>query len=218
MTSVDVASDSFNTHGGDAAGEERNADYLAGRHSAALCHRAAAGLVCRRTTAGRCVITCVLSRRYGGVRAAAELRIFQQQDIRRYRPTLLNENSVTRVTPLFYKDHPAREFCAVRGVGPGVSGRLWAEEGFSSLSGLRRDSPEQKPDVVRRCGGAVTGGELPFNPDTSAGARRRCQYVPVMRPCPPVIGTRARITRLGVPDWPGMYEQQGEPERTARTV
>ena len=49
-------------------------------------------------------------------------RIFQQQDIRTISATLLNENGVTEWTPLFYEDHPAREFCAVRGVGPGVSG------------------------------------------------------------------------------------------------
>lgn len=34
----------FYADGGDAAGEERNADYLAGRHSAALCHRRGGGV------------------------------------------------------------------------------------------------------------------------------------------------------------------------------
>ncbi|EOF5965648.1 contractile injection system protein, VgrG/Pvc8 family, partial [Salmonella enterica] len=38
-------------------------------------------------------------------------RIFQQQDIRTISAQLLNENGVTAWTPLFYEDHPAREFC-----------------------------------------------------------------------------------------------------------
>ncbi|EGD8018609.1 type VI secretion system tip protein VgrG, partial [Escherichia coli] len=42
-------------------------------------------------------------------------RIFQQQDIRTISATLLNENGVTEWTPLFYEDHPAREFCVQYG-------------------------------------------------------------------------------------------------------
>ncbi|EDV0262039.1 hypothetical protein YM80_002646, partial [Salmonella enterica subsp. salamae] len=42
-------------------------------------------------------------------------RIFQQQDIQTISATLLNENGVTGWTPLFYEDHPAREFCVQYG-------------------------------------------------------------------------------------------------------
>jgi len=42
-------------------------------------------------------------------------RIFQQQDIKTISATLLNENGVTEWLPLFYEDHPAREFCVQYG-------------------------------------------------------------------------------------------------------
>ncbi|EDW1644248.1 type VI secretion system tip protein VgrG, partial [Salmonella enterica subsp. enterica] len=42
-------------------------------------------------------------------------RIFQQQDIQTISSTLLNESGVTDWTPLFYEEHPAREFCVQYG-------------------------------------------------------------------------------------------------------
>lgn len=63
---------------------------------------------------------------------------------------------------------------------------------------------------MRRCGGAVTGGELPFNPDTSAGAETECvsmfRYEAHVRPS----SVQSQDYTFKVPDWPGMYEQQGE--------
>ena len=57
---------------------------------------------------------------------------------------------------------------------------------------------------------AVTGGELPFNPDTSAGAETECvsmfRYEAHVRPSSVQSGDYT----FKVPDWPGMYEQQGE--------
>ena len=58
-------------------------------------------------------------------------RIFQQQDIRTISATLLNENGVTDWLPLFYENHPAREFCVQYGESYlGFLTRLWAEEGL----------------------------------------------------------------------------------------
>ncbi|MCW1118713.1 type VI secretion system tip protein VgrG [Escherichia coli] len=63
---------------------------------------------------------------------------------------------------------------------------------------------------MRRCGGAVTGGEFPFNPDTSAGAETECvsmfRYEAHVRPS----SVQSQDYTFKVPDWPGMYEQQGE--------
>lgn len=63
---------------------------------------------------------------------------------------------------------------------------------------------------MRRCGGAVTGGEFPFNPDTSAGAETECvsmfRYEAYVRPS----SVQSQDYTFKVPDWPGMYEQQGE--------
>ncbi|WP_340576359.1 contractile injection system protein, VgrG/Pvc8 family, partial [Escherichia coli] len=42
-------------------------------------------------------------------------RIFQQQDIQTISAQLLEENGVTAWMPLFYEDHPAREFCVQYG-------------------------------------------------------------------------------------------------------
>lgn len=72
-------------------------------------------------------------------------RIFQQQDIRTISATLLNENGVTEWTPLFYEDHPAREFCVQYGESDlAFLARLWAEEGIFFFERFAADSPEQK--------------------------------------------------------------------------
>ena len=53
-------------------------------------------------------------------------------------------------------------------------------------------------------------GELPFNPDTSAGAETECvsmfRYEAHVRPS----SVQSQDYTFKVPDWPGMYEQQGE--------
>ncbi|EKF8466173.1 type VI secretion system tip protein VgrG, partial [Escherichia coli] len=102
-------------------------------------------------------------------------RIFQQQDIRTISATLLNENGVTEWTPLFYEDHPAREFCVQYGESDlAFLARLWAEEGIFFFERFAADSPEQKLMLCDDVAGLSQAGELPFNPDTSAGAETEC--------------------------------------------
>lgn len=63
-------------------------------------------------------------------------RIFQQQDIQTISATLLDENGITSWKPLFYEDHPAREFCVQYGeTDLAFLTRLWSEEGIFFLTG-----------------------------------------------------------------------------------
>ncbi|HBH4496099.1 TPA: type VI secretion system tip protein VgrG, partial [Escherichia coli] len=138
-------------------------------------------------------------------------RIFQQQDIRTISATLLNENGVTEWTPLFYEDHPAREFCVQYGESDlAFLSRLWAEEGIFFFERFAADSPEQKLTLCDDVAGLSQAGELPFNPDTSTGAETECvsmfRYEAHVRPS----SVQSQDYTFKVPDWPGMYEQQGE--------
>ena len=138
-------------------------------------------------------------------------RIFQQQDIRTISATLLNENGVTEWTPLFYEDHPAREFCVQYGESDlAFLARLWAEEGIFFFERFAADSPEQKLTLCDDVAGLSQAGEFPFNPDTSAGAETECvsmfRYEAHVRPS----SVQSQDYTFKVPDWPGMYEQQGE--------
>lgn len=138
-------------------------------------------------------------------------RIFQQQDIRTVSATLLNENGVTEWTPLFYEDHPAREFCVQYGESDlAFLARLWAEEGIFFFERFAADSPEQKLTLCDDVAGLSQAGEFPFNPDTSAGAETECvsmfRYEAYVRPS----SVQSQDYTFKVPDWPGMYEQQGE--------
>ncbi|MDU7258079.1 MAG: type VI secretion system tip protein TssI/VgrG [Escherichia coli] len=138
-------------------------------------------------------------------------RIFQQQDIRTISATLLNENGVTEWTPLFYEDHPAREFCVQYGESDlAFLSRLWAEEGLFFFERFAADSPEQKLTLCDDVAGLSQAGEFPFNPDTSAGAETECvsmfRYEAHVRPS----SVQSQDYTFKVPDWPGMYEQQGE--------
>ncbi|WP_033561869.1 type VI secretion system tip protein TssI/VgrG, partial [Escherichia coli] len=138
-------------------------------------------------------------------------RIFQQQDIRTISATLLNENGVTEWTPLFYEDHPAREFCVQYGESDlAFLARLWAEEGIFFFERFAADSPEQKLTLCDDVAGLSQAGEFPFNPDTSAGAETECvsmfRYEAYVRPS----SVQSQDYTFKVPDWPGMYEQQGE--------
>ncbi|WP_251367192.1 contractile injection system protein, VgrG/Pvc8 family, partial [Escherichia coli] len=58
--------------------------------------------------------------------------------------------------------------------------------------------------------GLSQAGELPFNPDTSAGAETECvsmfRYEAYVRPS----SVQSQDYTFKVPDWPGIYEQQGE--------
>ncbi|HGF2823832.1 TPA: type VI secretion system tip protein TssI/VgrG, partial [Escherichia coli] len=133
------------------------------------------------------------------------------QDIRTISATLLNENGVTEWTPLFYEDHPAREFCVQYGESDlAFLARLWAEEGIFFFERFAADSPEQKLTLCDDVAGLSQAGEFPFNPDTSAGAETECvsmfRYEAHVRPS----SVQSQDYTFKVPDWPGMYEQQGE--------
>ncbi|EGD9337268.1 type VI secretion system tip protein VgrG, partial [Escherichia coli] len=133
------------------------------------------------------------------------------QDIRTISAMLLNENGVTEWTPLFYEDHPAREFCVQYGESDlAFLARLWAEEGIFFFERFAADSPEQKLTLCDDVAGLSQAGELPFNPDTSAGAETECvsmfRYEAHVRPS----SVQSQDYTFKVPDWPGMYEQQGE--------
>ncbi|HHZ7441423.1 TPA: type VI secretion system tip protein TssI/VgrG, partial [Escherichia coli] len=135
----------------------------------------------------------------------------QQQDIRTISAMLLNENGVTEWTPLFYEDHPAREFCVQYGESDlAFLARLWAEEGIFFFERFAADSPEQKLTLCDDVAGLSQAGEFPFNPDTSAGAETECvsmfRYEAHVRPS----SVQSQDYTFKVPDWPGMYEQQGE--------
>ena len=138
-------------------------------------------------------------------------RIFQQQDIRTISATLLNENGVTEWTPLFYEDHPAREFCVQYGESDlAFLARLWAEEGIFFFERFAADSPEQKLTLCDDVAGLSQAGEFPFNPDASTGAETECvsmfRYEAHVRPS----SVQSQDYTFKVPDWPGMYEQHGK--------
>ncbi|WP_345768531.1 type VI secretion system tip protein TssI/VgrG, partial [Escherichia coli] len=71
-------------------------------------------------------------------------------------------------------------------------------------------SPEQKLTLCDDVAGLSQAGEFPFNPDTSAGAETECvsmfRYEAHVRPS----SVQSQDYTFKVPDWPGMYEQQGE--------
>ncbi|EJA8922506.1 type VI secretion system tip protein VgrG, partial [Escherichia coli] len=88
--------------------------------------------------------------------------------------------------------------------------RLWAEEGIFFFERFAADSPEQKLTLCDDVAGLSQAGEFPFNPDTSAGAETECvsmfRYEAHVRPS----SVQSQDYTFKVPDWPGMYEQQGE--------
>ncbi|WP_252350609.1 contractile injection system protein, VgrG/Pvc8 family, partial [Escherichia coli] len=87
-------------------------------------------------------------------------RIFQQQDIRTISATLLNENGVTEWTPLFYEDHPAREFCVKYGEPDlALLARRGAVAGACCCGGCWVGSAVAKrAGGVRGSGGLLGGG------------------------------------------------------------
>ncbi|MBL7266902.1 type VI secretion system tip protein TssI/VgrG, partial [Escherichia coli] len=114
-------------------------------------------------------------------------------------------------TPLFYEDHPAREFCVQYGESDlAFLARLWAEEGIFFFERFAADSPEQKLTLCDDVAGLSQAGEFPFNPDASTGAETECvsmfRYEAHVRPS----SVQSQDYTFKVPDWPGMYEQQGE--------
>ncbi|EAX6604128.1 type VI secretion system tip protein VgrG, partial [Salmonella enterica] len=138
-------------------------------------------------------------------------RIFQQQDIQTISAQLLNENGVTAWTPLFYEDHPAREFCVQYGESDlAFLSRLWAEEGIFSFERFAADSAAQTLTLCDDVAGLSQAGEYPFNPDVSSEAETACistfRYEAQVRPS----SVQSQDYTFKVPDWPGVYEQEGE--------
>ena len=122
-------------------------------------------------------------------------RIFQQQDIRTISATLLNENGVTEWTPLFYEDHPAREFCVQYGESDlAFLARLWAEEGIFFFERFAADSPEQKLTTMWR--GCHRRGSFRLTRTHRQERRRSVSVCSVMRRMSARHRCRARITRL----------------------
>lgn len=138
-------------------------------------------------------------------------RIFQQQDIKTISARLLNESGVTEWLPLFYEEHPAREFCVQYGeTDLGFLTRLWAEEGIFFFERCGEEGPEQRLAVCDDVAGLSDAGEMPFNPNTTTGGTT--EYISEFR-------YRAQIGPSTVesqdytfktPGWPGSYDHDGE--------
>ncbi|HAU3146405.1 TPA: type VI secretion system tip protein VgrG [Salmonella enterica subsp. salamae] len=145
-------------------------------------------------------------------------RIFQQQDIRTISATLLNEAGVADWLPLFYEDHPAREFCVQYGESDlGFLTRLWAEEGLFFFERCGKEGPEQKLAVCDDVAGLTSAGTLGFNPDTTTGGttayisdfRYRAQISP--------SSVESQDYTFRTPGWPGYYSHDGENLNGQRT-
>ncbi|EDW1644279.1 type VI secretion system tip protein VgrG, partial [Salmonella enterica subsp. enterica] len=138
-------------------------------------------------------------------------RIFQQQDIQTISATLLNENGVTEWLPLFYEEHPAREFCVQYGESDlGFLTRLWAEEGIFFFERCGKEGPEQRLAVCDDVAGLTSAGTLAFNPNTTTGGSTEYisdfHYRAKIRPSVVEIQDYTFKT----PGWPGYYSHDGE--------
>ena len=145
-------------------------------------------------------------------------RIFQQQDIRTISATLLNENGVTEWLPLFYEDHPAREFCVQYGESDlGFLTRLWAEEGLFFFERCGMEGPEQKLAVCDDVAGLTSAGTLGFNPNTTTGGTTEYisdfHYRAQIRPS----SVETQDYTFKTPGWPGHYSHDGESLNGQRT-
>ncbi|EIP3951767.1 type VI secretion system tip protein VgrG [Salmonella enterica] len=145
-------------------------------------------------------------------------RIFQQQDIRTISATLLNEAGVADWMPLFYEDHPAREFCVQYGESDlGFLTRLWAEEGLFFFERCGKEGPEQRLAVCDDVAGLSDMGEIGFNPGTTTGGttayisdfRYRAQISP--------SSVESQDYTFRTPGWPGYYSHDGENLNGQRT-
>ncbi|EMO7867081.1 type VI secretion system tip protein VgrG [Citrobacter amalonaticus] len=138
-------------------------------------------------------------------------RIFQQQDIKTISARLLNESGVTEWLPLFYEEHPAREFCVQYGeTDLGFLTRLWAEEGIFFFERCGEKGPEQRLAVCDDVAGLSDMGEIPFNPNTTTGGTTEYisdfHYRAKIRPS--VVETQDYTFKT--PGWPGYYNHDGE--------
>ncbi|MFQ7388042.1 MAG: contractile injection system protein, VgrG/Pvc8 family [Escherichia sp.] len=100
--------------GGDAAGEEGNADHLAGRHPAALCHRRGGEFGMPENNGWQMRYHLRIEPPLWRCGLRQNFRVFQQRisgDIGH----VTERERRHKWTPLFYEDHPAREFCVQYG-------------------------------------------------------------------------------------------------------
>ncbi|AMH18765.1 type VI secretion system tip protein VgrG [Hafnia paralvei] len=145
-------------------------------------------------------------------------RIFQQQDIQAISSTLLNENSVTEWTPVFYESHPAREFCVQYGESDlAFLTRLWSEEGIFYFDWHAPQGPEQKLVLCDDVAGVSTLGEMPFNPNTDTDVSTMCisSFRYRARTGPSSVETQDYTFKT--PGWPGYYNHAAENLNGQRT-
>ena len=138
-------------------------------------------------------------------------RIFQQQDIQTISAQLLSENGVTAWMPLFYEEHPAREFCVQYGESDlAFLTRLWAEEGIFFYERCAKEGAEQKLAVCDDVAGLTGMGALAFNPNTTTGGTT--EYISEFRYRAQisVASVETQDYTFKVPGWPGYYSHAGE--------
>ncbi|MIG41001.1 type VI secretion system tip protein VgrG, partial [Salmonella enterica subsp. enterica] len=138
-------------------------------------------------------------------------RIFQQQDIQTISAQLLKENGVTEWMPLFYEEHPAREFCVQYGESDlAFLTRLWTEEGIFFYERCGKAGPEQKLAVCDDVAGLSKAGALAFNPDTTTGGTTEYISEFCYRAQISVASVETQDYTFKTPCWPGYYSHDGE--------
>ncbi|EIQ4513160.1 type VI secretion system tip protein VgrG, partial [Salmonella enterica] len=113
--------------------------------------------------------------------------------------------------PLFYEEHPAREFCVQYGESDlGFLTRLWAEEGIFFFERCGKEGAEQKLAVCDDVAGLTSAGTLAFNPDTGTGGSTEYisdfHYRAKIRPS----SVETQDYTFKTPGWPGYYGHDGE--------
>ncbi|AXE02898.1 type VI secretion system tip protein VgrG [Salmonella enterica] len=145
-------------------------------------------------------------------------RIFQQQDIQTISATLLDENGITGWKPLFYEDHPAREFCVQYGeTDLAFLTRLWSEEGIFFFDRHVADTPSQTLTLCDDVAGLSRTDEMSFNPSPTTTLLPTIistfRYQAQIRPS----SVETQDYTFKVPGWPAYYERDGEHLNGQRT-
>ena len=145
-------------------------------------------------------------------------RIFQQQDIQTISATLLDENGITSWKPLFYEDHPAREFCVQYGeTDLAFLTRLWSEEGIFFFDRHVTDTPSQTLTLCDDAAGLPRTDEIPFNPNPTTTLLpltiSTFRYQAQIRPS----SVETQDYTFKVPGWPAYYGHDGEHLNGQRT-
>lgn len=137
-------------------------------------------------------------------------RIFQQQDIQTISATLLDENGITGWKPLFYEDHPAREFCVQYGeTDLAFLTRLWSEEGIFFFDRHVADTPSQTLTLCDDVAGLSRTDEMSFNPSPTTTLLPTIistfRYQAQIRPS----SVETQDYTFKVPGWPAYYGRDG---------